>query len=574
MPSLTSKLFTDLAAPPTFGMAGTGDILTAHRLANAGNLRREPLKMTLAWHLLLPVAVFSLSLLEISIAHHANYAGVFWPSSAIVLIALMRHERNFLNVASIIVGGAAAMELAGIVGGDKLPLSIVLTVANTAEVVVAFLLLTLFRIDASNLSSFRNLLLFIAVAGGIAPIASTAICSLALNGAAGIPWQRMWRNWYAGHALGMIIVAPFLFSITSQTPEQQRVKERLPEIALVVALILAIGACVAYFRPIILVIAPVILFATVRFGLIGATTTTCFIAIIASCFVVLGVGQPLFNLVDLSDRILSLQAYLAITTFWSLPTAALLTERDRLLNDLSQVNARLTAEGEQKSNLVIGLRRHLTMAEEKERLRLSHELHDQAGQGLIAAILELNEIDALVAGGPRDRLHLVRKKMEELGKTLHRIAWELRPASIDELGLRKALSSYVTDWGERCGIDVDLHCDNAALDDVPSDIGTAVYRVAQEGLTNIVKHAQRPSDVSVIVRRTGAVLQIIIEDNGSGFDTAAAAAARQNGRRGLGLDGMRERLSLIGGTLEVESTIGGGTTLFARIALDAERSAA
>jgi signal transduction histidine kinase len=170
-------------------------------------------------------------------------------------------------------------------------------------------------------------------------------------------------------------------------------------------------------------------------------------------------------------------------------------------------------------------------------------------------------------------LHLVRKKMEELGKTLHRIAWELRPASIDELGLRKALSSYVADWGERCGIEVDFHCDDPALDDVPSDIGTAVYRVVQEGLTNIVKHAQRPSDVSVIIRRADAVLQVIIEDNGCGFD-GSAASAKQNGRRGLGLDGMRERLSLIGGTLEVESALGNGTTIFARIALDIERSAA
>jgi signal transduction histidine kinase len=472
--------------------------------------------------------------------------------------------------ASILIGSAVAMNFAGVVGGDGFSLSLILTVANTAEIVTAFALLSLFRIDASNLSSFRSLLLFIALAGCVAPIASTAVCTWAFSDTAGIPWPRMWRNWYAGHALGMIIVAPFLFSITSSVRVQQRVEERLPEIALVIALLLAIGVCVAYFRPIVLVVAPVILLATVRFGLIGATTTTCFIAIMASCFVVLGIGQPLFNLSELSDRILSLQAFLAITTFWSLPTAALLTERDRLLGDLSRANARLTLESERKSHLVLGLRRHLTMAEEKERLRLSHELHDQAGQGLIAAILELNAIDPLVPGAPRDRLHGVRKKMEDLGKTLHRIAWELRPASIDELGLRRALASYVADWGERCGIDVDFHCDD--LDDVESDIGTAVYRVVQEGLTNIVKHAQRPNDVSVVVRRADTVLQIIIEDNGCGFDTAAVAA-KTNGRQGLGLDGMRERLSLIGGSLEIESAPGGGTTLFARIALDVERPA-
>src|SRR5262249_43084203 len=162
-----------------------------------------------------------------------------------------------------------------------------------------------------------------------------------------------------------------------------------------------------------------------------------------------------------------------------------------------------------QSHLVIGLRRHLSIAEEKERLRLSYELHDEAGQGLIAAILELNEIDALVDGAAHERLHLVRKKMEELGKTLHRISWELRPPSIDELGLRKALASYIAEWGERCGIEADFHCDDQNLDDVPSEVGTAVYRIVQEGLTNIVKHAGHPSNVSVVIRRVAATLQVI-----------------------------------------------------------------
>ena len=212
------------------------------------------------------------------------------------------------------------------------------------------------------------------------------------------------------------------------------------------------------------------------------------------------------------------------------------------------------------------------MAEENERLRLSHELHDQAGQSLIAAILELNEIDALTSGAARERLHLVRKKMEEMGKTLHRIAWELRPPSIDELGLRKALASYIAEWSEQCGTEVDFHCDDPNLDEVPDEIATAVYRVVQEGLTNIVKHAGRPADVSVVIRRPDATLQVIVEDNGCGFDLAAQSAKVGN-RRGLGLDGMRERLSLVGGTLDVESAVGAGTTIFARIALDGQRSA-
>jgi signal transduction histidine kinase len=149
----------------------------------------------------------------------------------------------------------------------------------------------------------------------------------------------------------------------------------------------------------------------------------------------------------------------------------------------------------------------------------------------------------------------------------------LRPPSIDELGLRKALASYIAEWGEQCGTDVDFHCDDPKLDEVPNEIATTVYRVVQEGLTNIVKHARRPSDVSVVISRPDSTLQVIIEDNGCGFDVGAESA-KTGSQRGLGLDGMRERLSLIGGTLEVESAIGSGTTIFARVALDSQRPAA
>jgi signal transduction histidine kinase len=531
---------------------------------------REPLPdLAPAGHFLLPVAIGVISLLTIDFVHVSHFVGTLWPSNAIILVALLRHRLSFGNSGSIVLGGAAAIALAGIAGGTDPAAAAILAVANIAEVTIALALLSLFQIEAANLASFRNVLIFITIAGGVAPLGSMLISAVAFGGS----WFVVWRNWYASHALGMIIVAPFLISVTSSEWQARRIRERLSEAAAILAIFVALGVSGIYFRSVIFLTAPVILFATVRGGLIGATFATLLTALVATGFVVLGLGQPLFPQPELAGRILGLQVFLAITSFWSLPTAALLAERDRLLDDLSRANSLLVEDSEQKSHLVIGLRHHLASAEERERLRLAHELHDQAGQGLIAAILELNEIDSLIDGPARGRLHIVRKQMEEMGKTLHRIAWELRPPSIDELGLRKALASYIADWGERCGTEVDFHCDDPGLDQIPNEIGTAIYRVVQEGLTNIVKHAQRPSDVSIVIRRPDATLQVIIEDNGCGFDVAAAGAKR-GVHRGLGLDGMRERLSLIGGTLEIESAIGGGTTIFARITLDGQRSAA
>jgi signal transduction histidine kinase len=429
------------------------------------------------------------------------------------------------------------------------------------------------RISAANLMSFKNLLLFIVVAGGVAPAGSDAVTAVAVGAAHGIPWRTVWMHSYPAHALGMMVVAPFLISVTSPQWQELHLRQRRLEAAAIFGFVIVVGICTAYFRPVVFLVVPAILLATLRFGPIGATVANLITALFTASFVILNIGEPILSRSDTSERILAMQVLLAFTTLWCLPIAALLTERDRLLGELSRANAQLQADSETKSHLVVGLRRHLSIAEERERLRLSYELHDQAGQGLIAAILELNAIDSLIQGAARDRLNVVRKKMEELGKTLHRIAWELRPPSIDEVGLRKALASYIADWGDRCGTEVDFHCDDANLDDVPSEIGTTVYRIVQEGLTNVVKHAGQPSDVSVVIRRVGATLQVIIEDNGCGFDVNAMTA-KAGAQRGLGLDGMRGRLILIGGTLEIESAVGAGTTLFARIALDGQRSAA
>src|SRR6202451_3328624 len=529
--------------------------------------------LSLAGLALLAAAVFPVTFIAIEISHASNFVVTFWPTNAIVLVALLRHVPSLRNYGAILVAGACAIVLASVAAGNGLKFSAILTAMNIIEVTVTWTLLSLLKIGAANLTSFKNLLKFILVAAVAVPMGTDAVGAMVIGSEHAIPWRAVWLHSYPAHALGIMVVAPFLTSVMSPERQSMRLRRRAREVVAILTIAVAISVCGAYFRPLVFMTVPVILFATLRFGLIGATTSNLMFAVVTSIFVIFGIGEPLIARAELSDRVVALQVLLAFTSLWCLPIAALLTERDRLLGDLSLANAQLKTESEKKSHLVIGPRRHLSIAEEGERLRLSYELHDEAGQGLIAAILELNEIDSLIYGPARERLHLVRKKMEELGKTLHRIAWELRPPAIDELGLRKALASYIADWGERCGTEVDFHCDDPDLDGVPNEIGTTVYRIVQEGLTNIVKHAQEPSDVSVVIRRVGATLQVIIEDNGCGFDVGAMAA-KPDGYGGLGLDGMRGRLILIGGTLEIESAVGAGTTLFARIALDGQRTAA
>jgi len=213
------------------------------------------------------------------------------------------------------------------------------------------------------------------------------------------------------------------------------------------------------------------------------------------------------------------------------------------------------------------LRRRIMKAQEEERLRLARDLHDQTGQSVSAAIMDLKVIEPLVEEKGRDRVRFLRKQMEGLGQVLHRIAWELRPASIDELGLTHALVNYVEEWSAKNAIPVDFHCVDSKLDARPDEVRTTVYRIIQEALTNVAKHAQGAKNVSVVISTSDETLHLTVEDDGRGFDPTASSSR-------LGLAGMRERMSLVGGRLEIESAPNRGTTIFARIPLVTRRAAA
>jgi signal transduction histidine kinase len=213
------------------------------------------------------------------------------------------------------------------------------------------------------------------------------------------------------------------------------------------------------------------------------------------------------------------------------------------------------------------LRRRIMSAQEEERLRLAHDLHDQTGQSVSAAILELMAIEGLVGDRGRDRVRFLRNQLDDLGQMLHRIAWELRPASIDELGLSHALEHYLAEWGKKHAINVDFHCADASLNGRSNEIRTTIYRVIQEALTNIAKHASDAQHVSVVIGLSQGMLHLTIEDDGKGFDSTVLSSR-------LGLAGMRERLLLVGGQMKIESAPTTGTTIFARIPLLTEKSAA
>jgi signal transduction histidine kinase len=210
------------------------------------------------------------------------------------------------------------------------------------------------------------------------------------------------------------------------------------------------------------------------------------------------------------------------------------------------------------------LLRELALAEENERLRISRDLHDQMGQLVTALLLDLRAL----RGGPVSDMHSARiQNMEKLASQIalevHQLALNLRPPGLDALGLPAAIENLLHDWSERNGITADLEYIGAAGERYPAELEITLFRVVQEALTNVVKHA-RASHIAVVLERRGGTLSIIMEDDGDGFDVGVVLASPEKARR-LGIKGMRERMVRMGGTLEIESAPGAGACVFIRV---------
>lgn len=209
------------------------------------------------------------------------------------------------------------------------------------------------------------------------------------------------------------------------------------------------------------------------------------------------------------------------------------------------------------------LLRRLAAAEEEERLRLSRELHDQVGQLVTALLLGLKSLKrGDGAGDQSPQIQELEQLADRIARETQQLALDLRPPALDNLGLRLALENLAREWSERTGVEADFQAVGVDGDRFSPEVESAVYRICQEALNNVLKHAGA-GHASVILERRGGDLGLIVEDDGSGFDVEHTLALPEKARR-LGVRGMRERVGRLGGSLEIESREGGGTTLFVR----------
>ena len=208
--------------------------------------------------------------------------------------------------------------------------------------------------------------------------------------------------------------------------------------------------------------------------------------------------------------------------------------------------------------------RRLIDVEESERRRVARELHDQFGQQLSALTLKLATLrrDRGRRTQFSEELAPLERIVNQLGADLDLLVSRLRPPALDDLGLLPALDQYIRRWSDEVGVHAELHAKGLDAGGLSSDTETALYRIVQEALNNVVKHSQA-KNVALLLDQSADRVSLIIEDDGVGFN----AEQRFQSSHRFGVTGMRERTALLAGTFDIESSPGRGTTVAVRIPL-------
>ena len=239
---------------------------------------------------------------------------------------------------------------------------------------------------------------------------------------------------------------------------------------------------------------------------------------------------------------------------------------DADLREKEMNSARLMDKSQLLQEQLRHLSRQVLLVQEDERKRISRELHDVIAQMLagINICLESLRTDAAVNTENLSKSILRTQRLVERSVDIvHQFARSLRPAMLDDLGLIPPLYAYMKKFTTRTGIHVSLTA-FAEVEELGNPQRTTLYRVAQEALTNIARHAKASSG-QVIIEKVGTNVRMQIKDNGKAFDVEQVLHARKIRRLGLGLLGMRERLEMIGGAFSVQSVAGLDTTIQAEI---------
>ena len=276
--------------------------------------------------------------------------------------------------------------------------------------------------------------------------------------------------------------------------------------------------------------------------------------------------RPIHHLVQAANRIREGHFATRATVFSNDEIGRLAVAFNQMAEALLQYRQEVQAK--EKARLLLIER--IVQIQEDERKSISRELHDHFGQSLLALLLQVQSgckfkpSKCEYAALPGSLCFNIENTIRQIIEEVHRLAWGMRPSILDDYGLESALARHIEEATKTTGLEIDYQfIAPEGLERLPISVELSLFRIAQEATTNIIRHANA-SHASFVVLRQLHEVTMIIEDNGQGFDFAAAS---KKGDQCLGLMGMKERVNLLGGSFVIESAPGEGTTIRVRIPL-------
>jgi signal transduction histidine kinase len=534
------------------------------------------------------VAYFIAGKLGLQLAFMHASATAVWPPSGIALAAFLLFGYRLWP--GIFLGAF----LVNITTAGSLFTALGIATGNTLEGVTGAYLVRRYANGWRAFERWHDTVRFCVLACVVSTtIAATiGVASVCVTGFA--PWSSfgpIWMTWWLGDAVGGFIVSSVII-LWYLAPRPGWTGVRALEFAGVILSTVFVGLLV--FRDVFphgYVCVPPLLWAALRFGP-RETATAVFLLTAVAIWGTLRASGP-YSVADRNASLLLLQAFIGVTAVTSMIVAAVVLERQRAVDALRDAHRDLELRHEERTReflvadgdrvraeeqlIVVARRRAEDLRDfavsvqdvlEDERGRIARELHDDLGQRLTGLKMGVQLLeDEVPSNGskPLARLRLLRRELDAMINVVRRLSHNLHPSALDDFGLVVALQTLCNDFQKIHQIQTRFEAREPMGGFHDPHVDIALYRMAQEALANVAKHANA-SKASVELSGRPDAITLVVLDNGRGFDMEGFRARRIQGHR-LGLIGMRERCELLGGEFVVESTPGQGTRIEARLPL-------
>jgi len=482
----------------------------------------------------------------------ANVTTVWVEGGILLAAALLTEPRRWPAVITAGSSGAVFLFLGlQLVAPVSAVVLGVLAGLQTVALAGVFRLVLRGPLTLGTLREFRNYLVVVVVGGAIA--AST----LFIAGAWALGYRaatfQVWRTFALASLLGYLTVTPMLVLLIREADSLRRAPVGRGLEAGLLTVLLGLASGFVFLEPMdrsvtwpafVTTIPPLLLWSAMRFGVLGASTSVLVVTLVSTLGTARGLGP--FTSLSAADNILWLQAFMLSTALPLLGLAVAIGEQRRTSVALKSSELRLRK-----------LNRDLTAAREEEATRIARELHDDVGQRLALVSIGLSRLrQAYGEGAPRPVRDVTRiqEQASSIAHALREISHQLRPPELEQVGLGSALEMKCDEVRQATGLSVGM-CNHGDTSSIPPELALCLFRVAQEAFNNVIRHSGA-HNIDLELRREGAELLLQVTDDGRGFEPGASDPGN-----GLGLYSIGERVHAVGGTVQVDSAPGGGTTI-------------